>query len=43
MIYLQTFGIAFMAMLGIEVALGLCIALGNTKRGASKYDEDNSI
>lgn len=39
MIYLQAFGIAFSAMLGIEVALGLCIALGNCK-GASKNEHN---
>ena len=43
MIYLQAFGIAFSAMLGIEVALGLCIALGSTKRGASKHDENKMV
>ena len=39
MIYLQAFGIAFSAMLGIEVALGLCIAFDSINKGASKYDE----
>lgn len=42
MIYLQAFGIAFMATLGFEVALGLCIAIGSCKRGI-RNDEQNSI
>jgi hypothetical protein len=34
--YLQTFLIAFMATMGFEVALGLCIAIGAISKGASK-------
>ena len=36
MLYWKVFMIAFMAMLGIEVALGLCIAIGEVFKGASK-------
>lgn len=39
MIYLQAFGLAFMATLGFEVALGLCIAIGRNSKGASKNDK----
>lgn len=36
MLFLKVFGIAFFAMLGIEVALGLCIAMGEIFKGESK-------
>ena len=36
MLYLKIFGIAFIATLGFEVALGLCIAIGSIFKGASK-------
>ena len=39
MIYLQAFGIAFMATLGFEAAIGLCIAIGRTGKGASTNDK----
>lgn len=39
MLFLKVFGIAFFAMLGIEVALGLCIAIGEMSKGASKNDK----
>ena len=39
MIYLQAFALAFMATLGLEVALGLCLAIGATFKGASKNDK----
>lgn len=34
--YLQAFGIAFSAMMGIEVALGICLAIGAICKGADK-------
>ena len=34
--YLQAFGIAFSAMMGIEVALGICLAIGAICKGASE-------
>jgi hypothetical protein len=34
--YLQAFLIAFFATLGLEVALGLCLAIGSIFKGASK-------
>lgn len=39
MIYLQAFALAFMATLGLEVALGLCLAIGAAFKGASKNDK----
>ena len=36
MIYLQAFGVAFFATIGIEVAFGLCIALGTLCKGDKK-------
>lgn len=36
MIYWKIFMGAFMATLGFEVALGLCLALGSIFKGASK-------
>ena len=36
--YWQAFLIAFMATLGFEVALGLCMAIGSIFRGASKNE-----
>ena len=38
--YLKIFMSAFMATLGFEVALGLCIAIGSVFRGASKHEKD---
>ena len=34
--YWDAFLIAFMATMGVEVALGLCIAIGAISKGASK-------
>ena len=39
MLFLKVFGIAFFATMGMEVALGLCIALGAMAKGASKNGE----
>lgn len=36
MMYLQAFGIGFAITLGVEVALGLCVATRVVLRGASK-------
>ena len=36
MIYLQAFLIAFSATLGFEVALGLCMTLGEIGKGDAK-------
>lgn len=36
--YWNAFLIAFMATMGIEVAIGLCIAIGTVFRGASKNE-----
>ena len=43
MIFLKVFMMAFMATLGFEVALGLCIAFGEIFKGVPKDDEQNSI
>lgn len=40
MLYLKIFAITFMATMGIEVALGLCIVIGEICKGASKNDKD---
>lgn len=32
----QAFGIGFFVTLGVEVALGLCFAIGSVFKGASK-------
>ena len=39
MLYLQAFAVAFIATLGFEVALGLCLAIGTICKGASKNDK----
>lgn len=36
MLYMKVFWMAFMATMGFEVALGLCIAIGAICKGASK-------
>lgn len=38
--YWKIFMSAFMATMGFEVALGLCMAIGSVFRGASKHDRD---
>ena len=38
MVYLQAFLIAFFATMGFEVALGLCIAIREISKGASKNE-----
>lgn len=34
--YLQAFGIGFCITLGVEVALGLCFAIGAVLKGANR-------
>ena len=36
MFYLKIFWIAFFATMGLEVALGLCLAIGAVCKGANK-------
>ena len=36
MVFLQAFGFGFCVTLGVEVALGLCFAIGRVCKGASK-------
>ena len=38
MIFLKAFLIGFSITLGVETALGLCIALGRTSKGAGKNE-----
>lgn len=39
MIYLQAFGIGFAITLGVEIALGLCIAVGAVVKGAGENEK----
>lgn len=36
MMYLEAFGVGFAITLGVEIALGFCIALGSVSKGANK-------
>lgn len=38
MLFLKAFLMGFSVTLGVEVALGLCIALGRTTKGATKNE-----
>lgn len=36
MLFLRMFGVGFAITMGVEIALGLCIAIGRLSKGANK-------